>query len=132
MLNPDQKEMLDVLERQRLHQLQLDRVLKIVFPIVAFFLSIMCANLNIWSALFSFIMLWICFYAVGIKRYTLWHWLSILAVYCLIDNLLSYGYFNRTGFNRQFLTMLAFISITSIGRRYWDRLWMEKNRPPQA
>ena len=65
MVSPDQKEMLDVLERQRQHQLQVDRVLKIVLPIVAFLLSVIAANMNIWSALFTFVMLWIAFYAVA-------------------------------------------------------------------
>ena len=40
MVSPDQKEMLDVLEKQRQHQLRVDRVLKIVLPIVAFLLTV--------------------------------------------------------------------------------------------
>lgn len=129
MVNPDQKEMLDVLERQRQMQLQVDRVLKIVLPIVAFLLSVISANMNLWSPLCSFIILWIAFYAVGIKRYALWHWLTILLVYCLIDNYLSYGEFYRSGFNRQFISMFIFMGITGVGRRYFDRWWMEKNKP---
>lgn len=128
MVSPDQKEMLDVLERQRQHQLQVDRVLKIVLPIMAFLLSVIAANMNIWSALFTFVMLWIAFYAVGIKRYTLWHWLTIVLVYCLIDNVLSYGEFYRLGFNRHFISLFIFVGIVGVGRRYFDRWWMEKNK----
>ena len=47
MVSPDQKEMLDVLEKQRQHQLRVDRVLKIVLPIVAFLLMVICANMNV-------------------------------------------------------------------------------------
>ncbi|WDE16186.1 hypothetical protein KMZ14_00995 [Acinetobacter schindleri] len=131
MVSPDQKEMLDVLERQRQHQLQVDRVLKIVLPIVAFLLSVIAANMNIWSALFTFVMLWIAFYAVGIKRYTLWHWLTIILVYCLIDNVLSYDEFYRPGFNRHFISLFIFVGIVGVGRRYFDRWWMEKNKSAQ-
>lgn len=128
MINPDQKEMLDVLDRQRQHQLQVDRALKIVLPIVAFLLTMICANLNVWSTIFSFVVLWVSFYAVGIKRYILWHWVFILVAYCFLDNILSYGEFHRAGFNRQFITMVVFLGIVGIGRRYFDRWWMEKNK----
>ena len=128
MVSPDQNEMFDVLEKQRQHQRQVDRVLKIVLPIVAFLMAVICANMNIWSALFTFVMLWIAFYAVGIKRYTLWHWLTIILVYCLIDNVLSYGEFYRPGFNRHFISLFIFVGIVGVGRRYFDRWWMEKNK----
>ena len=98
MVSPDQKEMLDVLENQRQHQLRVDRVLKIVLPIVAFLLMVICANMNVWSTIFTFVVLWIAFYAVGIKRLPLWHWIIVIVVYCLIDNILSYGSFNQSGF----------------------------------
>ena len=42
----NQKEMFDVLAKQRQHQLLVDRVLKVVLPIMAFLLSVICANLN--------------------------------------------------------------------------------------
>ena len=57
MVSPDQKEMLDVLEKQRQHQLRVDRVLKIVLPIVAFLLMVICANMNVWSTIFTFVVL---------------------------------------------------------------------------
>ena len=40
MQQPDQKELFDVLDKQKQNQLQVDRILKIVFPIVAFLLSV--------------------------------------------------------------------------------------------
>ncbi|MGL6034660.1 MAG: hypothetical protein ACRC0N_06285, partial [Acinetobacter johnsonii] len=40
MASPDQKEMFDVLEIQRQHQRQVDRVLKIVLPVTAFLLAV--------------------------------------------------------------------------------------------
>ena len=39
MVNPDQQEMFDVLEKQQQHQRQVDRALKIVLPIVAFLIA---------------------------------------------------------------------------------------------
>ena len=95
MVSPDQKEMLDVLEQQRLNQLQVDRVLKIVIPVTAFLLTVICANMNIWSTIFTFIVLWLAFYAVSIKRWPLWHWAIAIAVYCIIDNVLSHGGFQQ-------------------------------------
>ncbi len=48
MASPDQKEMFDVLEMQRQHQRQVDRVLKIVFPVTGIFIGgDFCANMNI-------------------------------------------------------------------------------------
>ncbi|HRO79271.1 MULTISPECIES: hypothetical protein [Acinetobacter] len=125
MVSPDQKEMFDVLEKQRQHQLRVDRVLKIVLPIVAFLLMVICANMNVWSTIFTFIVLWVAFYAVGIKRLPLWHWLIVIVVYCLIDNILSYGSFNQSGFSRQFGAMFIFLGIVGVGRRYFDR-WLMK------
>ena len=125
MVSPDQKEMLDVLEKQRQHQLRVDRVLKIVLPIVAFLLMVICANMNVWSIIFTFVVLWVAFYAVGIKRLPLWHWIIVIVVYCLIDNILSYGSFNQSGFGRQFGAMFIFLGIVGVGRRYFDR-WLMK------
>ena len=67
MVSPDQKVMLDVLEKQRQNQLQVDHVLKIVMPVTAFLLTVICANMNIGSTILTFVMLWVAFYAVGIK-----------------------------------------------------------------
>ena len=55
MVNPDQQQIFDVLEKQRQHQLKVDRVLKIVLPIVGFLLSVMCANLNRLSLIFTIV-----------------------------------------------------------------------------
>ncbi|AUX91113.1 MULTISPECIES: hypothetical protein [Acinetobacter] len=126
MVSPDQNEMFDVLEKQRQHQRQVDRVLKIVLPIVAFLMAVICANMNIWSPLFTFAILWIAFYAVGIKRMPIWHWVVAIIIYCLIDNILSYGSFNLRGFNRQFGTMFIFLGVIGVGRPYFDRWLMKK------
>ena len=53
MVAPEQNEMFDVLDKQRQHQRQVDRVLKIVLPIVAFLMAVICANMNIWSPIFT-------------------------------------------------------------------------------
>lgn len=91
MQQPDQKELLEVLEKQKKNQLQVDLIFKIVLPIVAFLLSVICANFNWQSTLGTFVILTITFIAVGVKRLPLWHWLIVIIVYCLIDNYLSYG-----------------------------------------
>ena len=126
MVSPDQKVMLDVLEKQRQNQLQVDRVLKIVMPVTAFLLTVICANMNIWSTILTFVMLWVAFYAVGIKQWPLWHWVIALLVYCLIDNILSHGTFKQNQFNLQFGAMFIFLGIFGVGRRYFDRWLMTK------
>lgn len=126
MVSPDQKEMLDVLEQQRQNQLQVDRVLKIVIPVTAFLLTVICANMNIWSTIFTFIVLWVAFYAVSIKRWPLWHWAIAIAVYCIIDNALSHGEFQQRQFGLQFGAMFIFLGIFGVGRRYFDRWLMKK------
>ena len=126
MVSPDQKEMLDVLEQQRQNQLQVDRVLKIVIPVTAFLLTVICANMNIWSTIFTFIVLWLAFYAVSIKRWPLWHWVIAIAVYCIIDNVLSHGEFQQRQFGLQFGAMFIFLGIFGVGRRYFDRWLMKK------
>jgi hypothetical protein len=47
----DQNKLFDVLAQQRQHQLLVDRVLKVVLPIIAFLLSVICANYNWQSTL---------------------------------------------------------------------------------
>lgn len=126
MASPDQKEMFDVLEIQRQHQRQVDRVLKIVLPVTAFLLAVICANMNIGSTLGTLVMLIIAFWMVGIKRQNLWSWLLAVTVYCLIDNVLSFGSFAFPAFIRQCGTMLTFVGILGIGRPYIDR-WLMKN-----
>ena len=124
MVSPDQKEMFDVLDQQKKHQQQVDRVLKIVLPIVAFLLASICANMNILSTLGTLFMMIIAFWMVGIKRQILWQWSTILAVYCLLDNLYSFqGGFNLNAFARQYGTMVTFLWIIGVSRPYIDR-WM--------
>ena len=125
MSSPDQDKLFEVLEQQKLHQQRVDRVLKIVIPITAFLLAVICANLNIWSTVLSFVMMWIAFYAVSIKQLPLWHWVIVIALYCLIDNILTYGSYNQSGFSRQFGAMFIFLGVFGVGRRYFDR-WLMK------
>ena len=126
MVTPDDNNMFDVLEKQRQHQLQVDRVFKIVLPIVAFLLTVICSNMSIWSTLFTFIVLWIAFYAVGIKRLPIWHWVIVILIYALMDNILYYGQFKQGGFSRHFGTMFIFLGIVGVGRPYFDRWLMKK------
>lgn len=127
MQQPDQKELFDVLEKQKKNQLQVDLIFKIVLPIVAFLLSVICANLNWQSTLGTFMILTIAFMAVGIKRLPLWHWLIVISLYCLADNYLSYGQLDLTHLRLQLGTMLVFVGMVGIGRPYVDR-WFMKNR----
>lgn len=128
MSSPDQDKLFEVLEQQKLHQQRVDRVLKIVIPITAFLLAVICANLNIWSTVLSFVMMWIAFYAVSIKQFPLWHWVIFIALYCLIDNILTYGSYNQSGFSRQFGAMFIFLGVFGVGRRYFDRWSMNKGK----
>lgn len=127
MLSPDQKEMFDVLEQQHKSQRQVDRILKFVLPVMAFLLTVICANLNVWSTVFTFFVLWIAFIATGIKNMAVGQWVVFILIYCLIDNFLSYGSFNISGFSRQFGTMFIFLGIVAIGRPYIDR-WFLKSK----
>lgn len=127
MINPDQQEMFDKLDKQQQHQHKLDRVLKIVLPIVAFLVATICANMNIGSPIGTLIILVIALWMVTIKRQNLHLWWAIILIYCLIDNWLSYGAFHLPGFSRQFGTMFIFVGIFGIGRPYMDR-WLMKNQ----
>jgi hypothetical protein len=127
MPQPDQKEMFDVLAQQRQHQLLVDRVLKVVFPIMAFLLSVICANLNWQSTLGTFVILCIAFYAVGIYRLTLWHWLVAIVLYAIADNYFSFNGIDPTRLRFQLATMVVFVGIVGIGRPYIDRWLMKSN-----
>ncbi|KXZ63288.1 hypothetical protein [Acinetobacter venetianus] len=129
MQQQDHKEMFDVLAQQRQHQLLVDRVLKVVLPIVAFLLSVICANLNWQSTLGTFVILTIAFYAVGIYRLTLWHWLTVIAIYAVVDNYFSFNGTDPTRLRFQLATMLVFVGIVGIGRPYIDRWLMKSNNP---
>jgi hypothetical protein len=126
MVSPDQQKMLDVLEKQRLHQLRVDRVLKIVLPIVGFLLSVMCANLNRLSLIFTIVISITALWMVGIKRQALWIWTTVVALYCLLDNFYSFGSFDLKRYLYQFGSITTFIWIMGIGRPYIDR-WLMKD-----
>ena len=126
MVNPDQQQMFDVLEKQRQHQLKVDRVLKIVLPIVGFLLSVMCANLNRLSLIFTIVISIIALWKVGIKRQALWIWTTVVALYCFLDNLYSFGSFDLKRYVYQFGSITTFIWIMGIGRPYIDR-WLMKD-----
>lgn len=128
MSQQDQKEMFDVLAQQQQHQLLVNRVLKVVLPIMAFLLSVICANLNWQSTLGTFVILTIAFYAVGIKRLTLWHWLTVIVVYAVVDNYFSFNGIDSTRLRFQLATMVVFVGIVGIGRPYIDRWLMKSNK----
>ncbi|WP_277559242.1 hypothetical protein [Acinetobacter beijerinckii] len=128
MYQQDQKEMFDVLAQQQQHQLLVNRVLKVVLPIMAFLLSVICANLNWQSTLGTFVILTIAFYAVGIKRLTLWHWLTVIVVYAVADNYFSFNGIDPTRLRFQLATMVVFVGIVGIGRPYIDRWLMKSNK----
>lgn len=123
----DQNKLFDVLAQQRQHQLLVDRVLKVVLPIIAFLLSVICANYNWQSTLGTFVILIIAFYAVGIYRLTLWHWLIVIVLYTLIDNYFSFNGINQTRLVFQLISMVVFVGIVGIGRPYIDRWLMRSN-----
>lgn len=127
MQRQDQKEMFDVLAQQRQHQLLVDRVLKVVLPIVAFLLCVICANLNWQSTLGTFVILTVAFYAVGIYRLTLWHWLTVIVLYAVADNYFSFNGIDPTRLRFQLVTMVVFVGIIGIGRPYIDRWLMKSN-----
>ena len=126
MVNPDQQQMFDVLEKQRQHQLKVDRVLKIVLPIVGFLLSVMCANLNRLSLIFTIVISIVALWKVGIKRQALWIWTTVVALYCLLDNFYSFGAFDLKRYVYQFGSITTFVWIMGIGRPYIDR-WLMKD-----
>ena len=126
MVSPDQQKMLDVLEKQRLHQLRVDRVLKIVLPIVGFLLSVMCANLNRLSLIFTIVISITALWMVGIKRQALWIWTTVVALYCVLDNFYSFGSFDLKRYLYQFGSITTFIWIMGIGRPYIDH-WLMKD-----
>ena len=121
MSNSDQDHMFNILDKQRKNQLKVDRILKIVLPLTAFLLSVICANLNWQSTLGTFVILTLAFLAVGIQRQNLWIWLLVLVVYCGLDNYLSFGQFNLIALRLQLGSMLLFTLIIGMGRAYIDR-----------
>ena len=127
MQSQDQNEMFDVLAQQRQHQLLVDRVLKIVLPIVAFLLSVICANLNWQPTLGPFFFLSISFFALGIYRLTLCQWLTVTVLYAVLDNYFSFNGIDPIRLRFQLATMIVFVGIVGIGRPYIDRWLMKSN-----
>lgn len=119
-MQQDQKELFETLEKQRQQQAEIDRILKIALPIMAFLLCVICANYNWQSTLGTLIVLTVAFFAVGIKRMNLYLWLAIIAVYCLIDIYFSYGSIPPSALGRQMGTMLTFTAIVGYSRPYID------------
>ena len=119
-MQQDQKELFETLEKQRQQQAEIDRILKIALPIMAFLLCVICANYNWQSTLGTLIVLTVAFIAVGIKRMNLYLWLGIIAVYCLIDIYFSYGSIPPSALGRQMGTMLTFTAIVVYSRPYID------------
>ena len=119
-MQQDQKELFEVLEKQRQQQAEIDRILKIVLPILAFLLCVICANYNWQSTLGTLIVLVVAFLAVGVKRMNLYVWLAIIAIYCLVDIYLSYGTIQPSALGRQMGTMLTFTGIVGLSRPYID------------
>ncbi|WP_173911761.1 hypothetical protein [Acinetobacter sp. Marseille-Q1618] len=124
----DQQNLLTVLEQQRQQLQQVDRVLKIVLPITAFLLCVICANFNWQSTLGTFLMLLIAFYAVGIKKMNVYLWFVIIIGYCLIDIYLSYSGFPSSAIGRQLGTMLTFTALIGYGRPYIDQWYLKSQQ----
>lgn len=122
MSNQDQQALFSALEQQKIIQKKLDRILYIVLPIVAFLISMICANLNWQSTIGTFLILTIALIAVGIKRWSVFIWLFILVTYCLIDNVLSYGTLAMKPLQMQLGTLLLFTIITHLTRPYLNNL----------
>lgn len=127
MVNPEQQHMLDQLAEQKLRQQQVDRILKIIIPVVAFLLTMICANLTWQSTVGTFIVLWIGLYAVGVWRFNLYYSLFAVAVYCLVDIYFCFqGNLPVQAIGRQMGTMLTFMLILGLSRPYIDR-WLVKS-----
>ncbi|MFT4019975.1 MAG: hypothetical protein QM666_00485 [Acinetobacter sp.] len=118
----DQKNLLDALDKQSDSHRKVNRILKVVLPITAFLIAMICANLNWQSTLGTFVMLTIAFLAVGIKRWSVFIWLALVAIYCVLDNYFSYHTLALKPLKMQMGTMLAFTIIVHMSRPYLDRL----------
>lgn len=126
MAHSDQQELLDALSKQKLTNQKVNRILWIVLPIVAFLVCVICANATISSTIGTFVMLTIAFIAVGIKRWSIFIWIFLVALYCILDNLLTYGTIAVRPLEMQIGTMIVFLIITHMARPYLERLMVEK------
>jgi hypothetical protein len=121
-----QQELDQALAKSQKNARELDRILWIVLPILAFLLSMIIANFTIASTIGSFVVMLVAFISVGIKKYSLLWVLSLSLLYCLIDNYWSYQLsLNSKGLQRQLL-MLLFISIVAMSRRFAERALMNR------
>ena len=130
IVQQDQKELFEGLLKQHQQHAEIDRILKITLPIMAFLLCVICANYNWQSTLGTLIILILAFFAVGIKRMNLYLWLAIIAVYCLVDIYFSYGTINPSALGRQMGTMLTLTSIVGLSRPYIDN-WYSNSKKHQ-
>ena len=126
MAQSNQQDLLDALVKQQTAIKKVNRILYILLPIVAFMVCVICANATISSTIGTLIMLTLALLAVGIKRWSIFAWLLLVAVYCLADNLLTYGTIATRPLEMQMGTMLFFVVITHMARPYLDRLMIEK------
>ncbi|MBF7688287.1 hypothetical protein [Acinetobacter rathckeae] len=128
MSKQDQDELLIALAQHSNAQKKLDRILYIVLPIMAFLISVICANLNWQSTVATFVVLTIALIAVGIKRLPLLLCMIVVLLYCLLDNFFSYGTFAMTPFKMQAGTMISFMVIIHFARPRLDQL-MQNSQP---
>lgn len=115
-----------LLERQNQKLRQLDRVLWWVLPIVAFLLSVMCANFNWQSTLGTFVVLMIALCGAGILRWNIPATVAAVVLYACLDNFLSYGQMYWPHLRLQLGTMLIFVGMVGVGRPYIDHWLLHK------
>lgn len=124
---PEDDALFELLARQQNRLQQFDRTLWVVLPIVAFLLSVICANLNWQSTLGTFLVLAVALCGVGILRWNLAATICMVSVYALADNFLSYGQqLNWPYLRLQLGTMLLFVGIVGVGRPYVDTWLIQK------
>jgi len=128
MVDQDQQTLLDALSQQALAQKRVDRILKIVLPIMSLLITTICANMTWQSTLGTLIMLTVAFYAVGIKRWSIWLWLVLTALYCVIDNYLTFGTLQLKNLRLQMLGMLPFLIIIYMARPYLDKFMLQSKK----
>ncbi len=129
MSEPSQNDpLLGLLQRQHQQLRQLDRVLWVVLPIMAFLLSVVCANFNWQSTLGTFVIMLVALCGVGIKHFNLAATIAGVALYAFVDNYYSYAQLDWPHLRLQLLTMLIFVTIVGIGRPYVNNWLLQKVR----
>lgn len=109
---------------------ELKKAFKIVLPIVAFLIGVIAANMTLWSPIATFIICTIAFLAVGIRQQNLLIWVTVLSVYAIIDNLLTYPSFNPSALPRHLGTMLIFLAIIHFTRPFIGQ-WVTRSKVRQ-